>query len=377
MLPIDPTHELLVGNRVFMYPTSLINGAGWTQVNPLWAFRTNNGLDANTSWGWNHGGHPSLLTGASSPGGGAAAYFSYWEDVWPDTSSRDITIVARARYEGTDPGGGGGAFICGARDPGNGGFLFGVWDAGGTDEGLSLFLYDQSGNVWVATDQDSISTMIGTPHVYAAVYESAERTVRFYRSGMRTRTVTDASQNWSPGINATNIQYTIGRADSGFVFPGDIGWVMVFARALGDAEIQALTRDSEWPFVWTDPLFVLEDAQGAYTTTVTVNTTLSPTVGAEAVTFLTQIDAEAFVEGDFTIEPEPPATGRFTTIIGVGNSAYYDSPAFGVFITLVGVNSQITATAPVTFVTTVGVRSDTRGLVDGRSDLIDTERYIR
>lgn len=377
MLSIDPTHELLLGNRVFMYPVSVTSGLGWVQINPLWAFRTNNGLDADTDWGWNQGARSSIRTGAHAPGGLPAAYYSYWEDVWPDDGSKDITVIARARYEGTDPGGGGGAFICGARGTNEGGFLFGVWDVGGTDEGLSLFLYDHSGNVWVATDQDSISTMIGTPHVYAAVYQSAERTVRFYRSGMRTRTVTNAAQDWNPRINATNKQFTIGRADSGFVFPGDIGWVMVFARALGDAEIQALTRDSEWPFVWPDPLFVLEDTEATFTTAVTIDSILIPSASGAAVTFVTQIDAECFVEGDFEVVPEPPATGNYATIIGVGSSAYYDSPEFGVFITVVGVASQVVATAPVTFVTTVGVTSETRGLIDGRTDLIDTERYIR
>lgn len=377
MLPIDATHELLAANRVFMWPVSPIAGIGWVQINPLWAFRTNNGIDGATDWGWNQGSNPSLRTGANAPGGTPAAYYSYWNDVWPDADQKDITVIARARYTGSDPGGGGGSFIAGARDPGNGGWLFGVWDSGGTDEGLSLFLYDQSGNVWVATDQDSISTMIGTPHVYAAVYRSNDRQVAFYRSGMRTRTVTNAAHDWTPWISTGSKQFTIGRADAGFIFPGDIGWVMVFARALGDADIMALTRDDQWPFVWDDPLFILEDASATYTTQVTVNSALAVTVGAETVTFVTGVDAEAIVDGDFSIEPDPPAVGTFRTQIGVGSTVYLDTPEFGVFVTVVGVNSQITSTSPVTYITRVGVRSDARGLIDGRTDLIGTEHYRR
>lgn len=377
MIPIDPTHPLLSCNRLFMYPFGVASGLGWVQLNPLWAFPVNNGINADSAWGWNQGGHPSILTGASSPGAGtAAAFYSYWGDVWPDVSDRDFTVIARARYDGVDPGGGGGSFICGARDPGNGGWLFGIWDSGGTDEGLSLFLYDQGGNSWVATDQDSISSLIGTPHVFAAVYRAEDREIAFYRSGMRTRTVANTAHEWTPGVSTSNKQFCVGRADAGFVFPGDIGWIMVFARALGDADIMALTRDSEWPFVAEEPLFLLEAAAGSYTTSVSVASSLSPST-AGTVVFTTTIDAEAFVEGDFTVEPAPPATGTFTTIIGVGSSAYYDSPEFGVFITLVGVNTQIVATAPVTFVTTVGISSQARGLLDGRRNLIDTARYRR
>ena len=376
---IDPTHELLRGNRVFLYPDSVagnVSGLGWVQINPLWAFRTYNGLDGVTDWGWNQGAHPSIRVGAHAPSGTPASYFSYWEDVWPDDGSKDFTIIARARYEGTDPGGGGGSFIAGARDGTNGGFLFGVWDAGGTDEGLALFMYDGAGHTWVATDQDGISSMIGTPHVYAAVYRSAEREISFYRSGMMTRRVVNASWDWNPRVTTSNKQLAVGRADSGFIFPGDIGWLMIFAEAKSDAEIMALTRDDEWPFVWPETLFLLEDAEGIYTTTVTVGSTLIPST-AGAVTYVTEVDAEAVVAGDFDIEPEAPATGNYVTMVGVGNVAYYDSPEFGVFITQVGVNSTITATAPVRFVTTVGVTSQERGLVDGRADLIDTDRYDR
>lgn len=376
MIPVDPTHPLLSCNRLFMYPFSTDSGAGWVQLNPLWLFPVNNGLDTATGWGWNHGAHPSILTGSSAPSGTPAAYYSYWGDVWPDAAQKDFTVIARARYEGADPGGGGGSFIAGARDPGNGGWLFGIWDSGGTDEGIGLFLYDQSGNVWVATDQDTISSLIGTPHVYAAVYNSGDREVSFYRSGMLTRRVTNAAHDWTPWISTSNKQFTIGRADVGFIWPGDIGWVMVFSRALGDAEIQLLTRDSEWPFVTDDPLFLLQTAEGSYTTSVSVASSLSPST-AGAVTYTTTIDAEAFVEGDFTVVPEPPTTGTYTTIIGVGSSAYYDSPEFGVFITLVGVANQITATAPVTFTTSVGVTSQARGLIDGRRNLIDSARYRR
>lgn len=377
MLVIDPTHPALQGNRVFMYPFSVDSGAGWVQLNPLWAFPVNNGLDSASAPGWNQGAHPSILTGASSPGGGSAAFYSYWEDVWPESGSRDITVVARVRLDGSDPGAGGGAFICGARDPGNGGWLFGAWDVdGGADAGLSLFLYDQAGNSWVSTDQDSISSLTGVSCVVAVVYHAAEQEVRYYRNGMMTRRVTNTAHVWDPAINSTGNQFTIGRANSGFAWPGDIGWVMVFARAVSEAELMELTRDEQWPFVWEDPGFLLEDAHGTYTTTASVASSYSPST-AGAVTYVTEIDAEAFVEGDFTVTPDPPATGTYTTIIGVGSSAYYDSPEFGVFITVVAANSQITATAPVTFTTSVGVTSLARGLLDGRRNLIDTARYRR
>lgn len=377
MISADFTHPMLEGCRVFMYPISPAANVGWVNLSPLWIISVSNGLDAASEWGQMTGAHGAIKTGAYSPGAGtAAAYYSYWNDVWPTDDVRDFTIIARLCYRGSDPGSGAGGFAVGARGTGNnGGFLFGVWDAGGSDDGLACFMYSTSG-VKIFTDQQGFAGLSNYPTVAAFTFEAGVGRFTMYRDGAMTRQTTDVTSAFTPYVDQANKQLTIGRADVGFAFNGEIGWVAIFARCLSHEEIVAWSQDGDWPFVWEDPTFLLENAEATFTTTVTANSTVLPST-AGAVTFTTTIDAEFFVEGDFEIEPEPPAVGTYTTIIGVGSTAYYDSPEFGVFITLVGVSSQITATAPVTFTTSVGVRSDARGLIDGRTDLIDTERYIR
>lgn len=373
MISVDLSHPALMGCRAFMYPISPNSGLGWVNLTSLWSFTTHNGLDANSEFGQMPGAHPAIKTGANSPGGSAAAYYSFWRDIWPDSANKDMTVIARVISRSSNQS----TFICGARDPSNGGFLFGLWDSGGADNGYAVFLYG-GGSSWIFTDQGGQgSATQDVPLVVAFTYEQTDQRLSIYRDGALIRSGTNTGATWNPYTPSATEQFTIGRANSGFVFSGDIGWVVVFNRVLSAAEIQLWTRDNEWPWVWEDPLFFLEPAEGTYTTAVAVNSALSVTVGSEPVMFTTTVDAEAIVDGDFSIEPDPPAVGTFTTQIAVGSTVYLDTPEFGVFVTGVGVASTITSTAPVTFVTRVGVRSDARGLVDGRTDLIDTEHYRR
>lgn len=378
MISLDATHPSLSGLRLFMYPVGFADSLGWNNLCPLYRFTNQNGLDSASAPGAALGAHPSILTGLSSPTTTSAGYYSYWNDVWPDDSVKDITVIARVVYRGGDPGSGAGGFICGARGSGNnGGFLFGVWDAGGSDEGVAVFLYSLTGSPWVFTDQLGFTNVTNTPMTVGFTYASGEQRLTLFRDGTVTRTATDTSKVYTPYVNEAAKQFTIGRADVGFGWPGEVGWVMVFAGCLQAARVSELMRDAEWPFVWEDPLWLLEVAEDTFVTTLTVGSVLTESGDATIAYFTTAVDAEAIVSGDFTIEPEDPTVGTFVTSIGVGSRAYVDFPEFGVFITGVGVGSSITATAPVTFITSVGIRSDARGLVDGRTDLIDTEHYRR
>lgn len=378
MISIDFGHEQLRGNRVFMYPISPVVNIGWQQLNPKFIFSNQNGIDATSDFGLTHGSHPTIKTGTAAPSPNTqAAYYSYWQHVYPEDGPKDFTIIARYTYRGADPGGGTGSFVLGARDSSaNGGFLFGVWDEGGTDEGQALFLYSLSGSTWTSTSGDGWTDLINKPVVAAASYRAVDRTVRHYRDGALLKEETNAAAEWTPYVGALNKQMTIGRADAGFVFPGEISWIMVFDRALSDAEIVDLSRDSEWEFVEDEPLFLLEPLEATYTTEIFVIDDLEAGT-AGSVTYTTEIDADFNITGDVEVGPPEPLVATFTTALTVASEVYLSEPYLGVFETTITVSSGITAGSPVTFTTEVLVSSRTSGLIDGRQDLIATARYRR
>lgn len=374
MFSIDPASPSLDRCRFFGYPVSAAS-EGWANLLGVGGDTGINttGLDAATTWGGAASSRPVLNLGGASPGGTAAYYFYNWERLWPADLSKDITVITRCRQTDSAVNG----TVVGTRNSTNntGGFLL-VHFNNGSINGYGAIVYAGGAQFFLNGDGAGAAANLNVTRTVAMVYRSAARQLEIWVDGRLANSAIDTGQDWTPYVTAQPL--CIGRAPDGFVFSGQVGWVAVFNRALGSEELLEWAEDGDWPWVDDDVVFsATAPSSATFVTTMTVGSILTPTVGAEAATFVTGVDAEAIVDGDFSIEPEPPAIGTFRTTIGVGSEVYLDTPEFGVFITVVSVGSTLTSTSPVTFVTRVGVRSDARGLIDGRTDLIDTDHYRR
>lgn len=366
MLSVDPRHPLLDRCVYFGYPVSAV-GLGRANLMGVGndAGISAGGLNGATTWAAGAGAHGMLEN--------TAQYFFYdWERLWRSDRPKDFTCIARCRHTAT----GQTAAVVSSRNgtANTGGFVLGQID-NGTINGYCGIIYAGGNQLFVTGDGLGAAATLNAPVVVAMVYRSAQRRVEIWVNGRLANSATDTGTDWTPYVASQPL--CVGRSPDGLLFSGSVGWVAVFNRALSADEMAVWAEDGDWPWVDDDLVYDPTAAlEGEYATGLTVGSTLTPAT-AGAVTFVTELAAEAIVSGDFEIEPEAPALGTFHTTIGVGSVAYYDSPEFGVFITGVGVGSTIVATAPVTFTTSVGVRSDARGLVDGRTDLIDTDRYDR
>jgi hypothetical protein len=374
MLSIDPRHPALDRCVFFGYPFGAITRTGWANLMGVGSDDgiSPGGLDANTSWGAGYGAHPMLNTGAAAPSGTPAYYFYNWSRLWGSDRPKDFTCIARVRHNST----GQTAAVVSSRNGASntGGFVLGQID-NGTIDGYCAIIYASGNQLFTTSDGLGAAATLNVPVVVAMVYRSAERRVEIWVNGRLGGSATNTGTDWTPYVASQPL--CIGRSPDGLQFRGQIGPVGIFNRCLSAEEMHEWAEDGDWPWVDDDLMFDASiPSEATLTTTVIVDSILLPST-AGAVTFTTTIDAEYYIEGDIEAGPEPPAVGTFVTTVGAGSAAYYDSPEFGVFITLVDVASQITATAPVTFVTSVGVRSDARGLIDGRTDLIDTSHYRR
>lgn len=374
MISIDPGHPSLDRCRFFGYPVAAV-GEGFHNLLGVGSDTGigAGGLDSSTTWGGGVSAHPMLNLGGESPATTAAFYLYNWDRLWPSDLSKDITVIARCRQTDSAQAG----VVVGSRNGSSntGGFLL-VHFNNGSINGYAAIIYGGGSQFFLNGDGVGAGANLNVTRTVAMIYRSSIRQLEIWVDGRLCNSAIDTGQDWTPYVVSQPL--CVGRSPDGFIFTGQVGWTAVFNRALGADELLEWTEDGDWPWVEDDLVFDPTAAASAtYVTTLTVNSAMTPTVGADAVTFTTSVDAEAIIDGDFSVEPEPPAVGTFTTTIGVGSEVYMDLPEFGVFINVVGVGSTLTSTSPVTFVTSVGVRSDSRGLIDGRTDLIDTEHYRR
>lgn len=372
MIVIDHGHPQLEGLRLFMWPISPVSGIGWQQAAFYAPFIPGDGLDSTTEWGEPIKGVPTLKTGANSPATTTASYHSYWRNVWPSDDGKDFTVIAFVQSKSSNQS----TFFAGARDPSNGGWLFGLWDNGGGDNGFAVFLYG-GGSTWIFTDQlGQGSATQNIPKVVAFRYIASEQALEIWHDGQMVRRGTNTAATWTPYTPSTTAQLTIGRANSGFVFSGDVGPVMAFAGVMDTERLVALMNPDRWEFFEDDIQFFLSAAEATFATSITVGQSYTPSA-VGAITFVTDVDADVIIDGDFTADPDEPTTATFVTAVQVGSIDFMNFPEFGLFTTTVSAASTITSTSPLTFVTSVDVSGRAANLVDGRADLIGTARYRR
>lgn len=373
MIYVDTSHPALVGCRYFGYPVA-VAPAGVTPYWDLMGLLTasggtggEGGLDAPLTWGRTQSPHPTIAFNGTN-----SFYYNYWNRVWPTGLSNDFTVIARVKPTADALMG-----IISARNGDNktGGFVFG-FDNNGFCDGYFLIIYGGGQQLVNTTDGGpGHAASVGVERVVAAVYRSRERTVEIYLDGKLTASATSSAQNWTPYESTEQVLF-VGRYNSGGVWQGNIGWFAIYNRALGSGEIAEWAADANWPWVDEPAMFTNAPLSGAYTTTVTVDSA-ETALTTGTVYYSNSTDADTIVDGDISSSPAPPGTGNYVTTVSVGSVEYMNFPQFQAYTTTVGVGSAETNTAPVGYTTTVLVGQTEAGLVDGRADLIGTERYRR
>jgi hypothetical protein len=112
-----------------------------------------------------------------------------------------------------------------------------------------------------------------------------------------------------------------------------------------------------------------------YSTTVEVVQSFANV--SNEVKYTTEIDATAFIGGDFDVSPEPGVEVTYTTEVSVEQRSVASLPVLLSLSTEVVVSQSATMSDLVTFRTEILVKQRHASAIDGRVDLLGTNRYRR
>lgn len=361
---IKRDHPLLRGCRIFTMPTGrgLLNLMGKTA-----ATRTGSPL-ASRQRQW-----PAHTYTRATPDSWTLAGANTY-----GLTGRSITLAARIRATTTPPLNGDvfGIICCRQNTPPSttAGFLLSLNNGPVFSEPsfvFAVFGNDGSLNFFRLTDPAAVSAYVGKSITVVGRWNHAKQTATLFVNGKRVAQSTSGAGTWDTR-ETTNIK--IGTLNTGtHDFNGDIGWTMIYDRAISDGEAYELMDDTNWPFA-RDYDLVYPGGGNTFSTTIGVRSLFSR-VGVSR-TFTTRIEALSDLDGDMSGGGE---TGNqtFRTTIGVRTSMAFAPPLLRLFRTTVGMGSTVTISKQGNFSASMGCRTKLKRTINGRVDLIGTTIYRR